>query len=101
MKKNKFLARSLLISALMCGGAYYFWQCPTGLHVQKTLQAENDTGRARIAAIQTEIATLDKTIMMLKDDPVATERVLREDLQMSYTNEYVYLLRKPADEVAK
>lgn len=58
----------------------------------ETVRAREIQLRQRIAATQQEIATLERRIERLRDDPAALERVAREELHMRYPGEVEVVL---------
>jgi len=56
--------------------------------------AENTIDKQTIHSLIAEIDTLKQKTTALQSDSFEREKIIREDLQMSCTNEYVYLLPK-------
>ncbi len=71
---------------------YHFYTNPKGLTHQRTLARENAATQKAINAIEAEIATLKEKTIGLQANRFEQEKIIRQDLQMSCTNEYVYLL---------
>lgn len=89
---TKNFIRVLLVASLTTYSGYYFYTNPKGIMHQKKLAAENTKLKQKITLLEQEISTLQTNRVMLESDPFEKEKVMREDLHMSYTNEYVYLL---------
>jgi cell division protein FtsB len=83
----------LIVLAGLCGWfGNYVYKNPKGIYQQRLMAAENAKEQAAITHLTTEITDLKTRIFALNGDRFAQEQVIRQDLQMSCTNEYVYLL---------
>jgi cell division protein FtsB len=78
------------------GGWYihHLYTNPKGLLHQRSLAKENAAEQARVNSLVAEVANLQTKIIALQSNRFEREKIIREDLQMSCTNEYVYLLPK-------
>ena len=87
----------LCVLAGLCGWfGNYVYKNPKGIRQQRLLAIENAHEQVAITQLSTEIVDLKTKIFALNGDRFAQEQIIRQDLQMSCTNEYVYLLpQKP------
>ncbi|MBM3886541.1 hypothetical protein FJ364_01310 [Candidatus Dependentiae bacterium] len=73
---------------------HYLYTNPKGIFQQRQMIAENTIDKQTIHSLIAEIDTLKQKTTALQSDSFEREKIIREDLQMSCTNEYVYLLPK-------
>ena len=73
---------------------YHLYTNPKGLLHQRGLAKENAIEQARVNSLVAEVANLQTKTIALQSNRFEREKIIREDLQMSCTNEYVYLLPK-------
>lgn len=93
MKLKKIISHGIILGLCLYAGGSYFWHSPAGVKQQQALRCENARVQEEVALLEHENSELASAIETLTQDPVAQERIMREDLQMVHTNEYVYLLR--------
>ncbi len=92
VKIAEYIKMGFLFS--LCGlFAHHFYFNPKGVRAQRKLKAENQREKVKIAHLQEEVTALRNSITGLSSNDFEQEKIMREDLQMSCTNEYVYLLR--------
>ncbi len=84
----------LIIATLIGWYIYYLYNNPKGIKFQRARAVENAHEQSLIAALEADIDKLQTKKVGVISDPYEQEKIIREDLQMSYTNEYVYLLPK-------
>lgn len=82
----------LIIAALIGWYLYYLYHNPKGILFQRERAAENAQQASLIAALEADIEQLQTKKIKVQSDAFEQEKLMREDLQMSCTNEYVYLL---------
>lgn len=82
----------LIIAALIGWYIYYLYNNPKGIKFQRARAAENAQEQSLIAELEADIDKLQTKKVGIISDPFEQEKIIREDLQMSCTNEYVYLL---------
>ena len=82
----------LIVVALIGWYIYYLYNNPKGIKFQRARATENAQEQSLIAALEADISKLQTKKIALQSDPFEQEKIIREDLQMSCTNEYVYLL---------
>lgn len=93
MNKKSVIKLCILIG--VAGGyGYHFYTNPKGVYHQRELIAENAKIVADITAVEAEIDTIKTKTIGLESNRFEQEKIMREDLQLSCTNEYVYLLPK-------
>ena len=78
------------------GGWYvhHLYTNPKGIIYQQSLAAENAAEQNIINTLSRQVANLQSKTIALQSSSFEREKIIREDLQMSCTNEYVYLLPK-------
>ena len=93
MDKKSVIKLCILVS--VAGGCgYHFYTNPKGVYHQRVLAAENAKIIDDIAAAESEIDLIKTKTIGLESNRFEQEKIMREDLQLSCTNEYVYLLPK-------
>ena len=90
----KSATKLCLLSACVGWYLHYFYYNPKGILHQHKLVAENAIIKESINALTNEIVLLKSKTRALQSNRFEQEKIMRQDLQMSYTNEYVYLLPK-------
>lgn len=84
----------IMVLATATGGyIHHFYTNPKGVFRQRKLAQENEIEKNKIAALENKVSQLQQKTIALHSDWLEQEKIIRQDLQMSYTNEYVYLLR--------
>ena len=89
----KIFFQSVLLILSSWYACYVIFCGQTGLTQQKIIQQEIATESSRVQDIQEKIAAIKNKIALAQEDHFMLEKIAREDLHMSCTNEYVYLLK--------
>lgn len=77
----------------ICGWyIHYLHTNPKGIRHQKNLEKQNAYQISVNTSLENKINQLKTKTLALESDQFEQEKIIREDLQMSCTNEYVYLL---------
>lgn len=83
----------IMVLAIATGGyIHHFYTNPKGVFRQRKLAQENESEKNKIAALENEINRFQEKTIALQSDWLEQEKIIRQDLQLSYTNEYIYLL---------
>lgn len=90
----KFWIKTGILAGLVCWYIHHLYTNPKGVLYQKSLAKENATEQARVNSLVAEVAKLQTKTIALQSNRFEREKIIRQDLQMSCTNEYVYLLPK-------
>ena len=74
------------------------WVDPeTGIRTWLDLREDLAVAQARIAALETGVASLETEAALLAEDPLAIEAAIREDLGLARPGDTVVILREGAD----
>ena len=97
MSRQIWLAPAILIAAWVVA-----WVDPeTGIRKWNGLRGDLQAARVRIAALETEIASLADEAARLQADPLAIEAAIREDLGLARPGDTVVILRDTVAEPAR
>lgn len=89
--KIKTLIQHIIFLLLLCGAALYFVFGKKGIRSYVSLKQEFDQEKERVVNLEQEIEQINQTIKKWQKDSFEKERIARQDLSMSFTNELVYL----------
>ena len=92
MQKKHFVQGALLLM-LGAGMGHYLIFNPNGLQAQKRLKATIAQEQSQVDGLKQKIATLEQELTTWRKDCFYQEKLAREDLHMSYTNEMVYFIK--------
>jgi len=90
--KGKQLLQALILTCLSSSFIYYLRYTDNGIEAYFALKKENNEEEKKVQELQATIKKLEGTIQQWKNDDFIKEKMAREDLQMSFTNEYTYIL---------
>lgn len=96
---KKSVIKLCIIASVAGGYCYHFYTNPKGIYHQRELAEENSKIVADISAIESEIDIIKTKTINLESNRYEQEKIMREDLQLSCTNEYVYLLPKQKEPI--
>ena len=65
-----------------------------GIRAQRRIHAESRQLQSEIVTLATEIALLKKQLLAWQEHPFFQEKVAREQLQMGYDDEIIYVIKK-------
>lgn len=91
---KKSVIKLCIIVGVVGSYCYHFYNNPKGVFHQRELALENKKILAEISTIENEIDIIKTKTIDLESNRYEQEKIMREDLQLSCTNEYVYLLAK-------
>ena len=89
----KILLQTTLLGTCIGWAGYGAFFSPTGIIKHRHIMAEIATEKTACDALSDTIKSLKQTIATIKKNSFELEKLAREDLHMSCTNEYVYLLK--------
>ena len=92
MRMKQFIRGTILFSLLGSFG-YYLTFSKKGVLAYLERRQEILIEQKIVEKLKAEVAKLELSTEKWNSDPYVREKLAREDLHMSYTNEYVYLLR--------
>jgi cell division protein FtsB len=93
MKKKNILQISFFIS--LCSlASTYLWKSKQGIFTYLNLKKEHRQETIDVQAIEYKNNELRQKINQWNNDSFEKEKVVRQDLGMSFTNELVYLIRE-------
>jgi cell division protein FtsB len=78
-------------------GAVSFLDADSGVRAWLRYRDDLATARGRIAALRQEVGALEEQARRLRDDPIAQERAIREDLGLALPGDVVVVL-PPSEE---
>lgn len=90
---TKHIVRGIILCGLLGSFGYYLTFSKKGILAYFERKQEVLIEKKVVEKLKAEIAKLQHDTHKWETDSYAREKLAREDLQMSYTNEYVYLLR--------
>ena len=90
--KIKMILHSLVIIGICTSYGYYLMFGKKGITQYTRLRKETDSEKQFVAKLEEEINELSNALHVWKHEEIAKEHMAREDLQMSYTNELIYLI---------
>jgi cell division protein FtsB len=93
---TKTIIKLCILTGLGGWYTHYLYENPKGIKHQRILEAKNAQEQAAITALEEKISTLKTKTIAMQSNRFEREKIIREDLQMSCTNEYVYLLPQDA-----
>lgn len=92
MKTKHFIQGALLIM-LGAGMTHYIISNPNGLRAQKKLSQTLALEHNKVDSLKQNIAALEQEINSWQENTIHRERIARQDLHMSYTDEIVYFIK--------
>lgn len=92
--KAKNIIRGLFALSLCCVTFIYFWRGDHGLRTYLNLKKEVLQEASTVKALEDNINGIKQKIAQWNTDSFEKEKIARQDLSMSYTNELVYLTPK-------
>ncbi len=90
--KIRFILHSIILSALCGSFFYHLYYTKNGLKAHRELCTEVEATKEQQSKLQHQIASLEAELHEWQTDTFVKEKVAREDLLYSYTNEHVYLI---------
>lgn len=90
--KAKTLIKIVILSMMIVVAGYYLIINEHGILTHRNLKKEVQIEKQVVTKLEQEIITLEQRLQVAQNDPFEKERLAREDLLMSYTNEFVYLI---------
>jgi len=91
-KKRKFL--KLFLGAEVTVIVLYYLMSSSGLQALKRADYYNSQLMHDITSLETELSTLEQEVEERTTNPFYKEMIARQELQMGYENEIVYILPK-------
>ncbi|MBX9830685.1 septum formation initiator family protein [Candidatus Babeliales bacterium] len=91
--QKKHLIQGALLLMLGIGMGHYLVFNPNGLQMQKRLKATIAQEQTKVDDLKQKIAALEQELTTWREDSFYQEKLAREDLLMSYTNEMVYFIK--------
>ena len=86
----KTILRSLIVISLIGSFCYYLTYNKKGIRAYFNHKQEIAKEQDYVKKLNTQIVTLQHACDVWDTDPFEREKLARQELQMSYTNEYVY-----------
>lgn len=90
----RFVLRTIIICALCTSFFWHLYYGKNGIKAYNQLCSEVHAASYKKEALEQTIVGLEAEITTWQTDSFVKEKVAREDLLYSYTNEYVYILPK-------
>ena len=91
---KKSIIKLCILASVVGGYGYHFYTNPKGVCYQQAFAQENAKIVVDIESLEAEIDVIKTKTIGLESNRFEQEKIMREDLQLSCTNEYVYLLPK-------
>ncbi len=92
--KIKHIIQTLIISAFCTAFIMHLYTGKYGIKNHHELYLEVESKKKQQQELNAQITSLENDIHRWQTDPLVKEKMVREDLLYSYTNEYVYLVPK-------
>lgn len=90
--RAKTILQGLVLLATLVAVGHYLITNEHGIQTYLGLKKETLLEKQIVAKLEHEINELEQTLVAWETNPLEKEKLAREDLLMSYTNEFVYLL---------
>ena len=89
--KLKTIAQGSFFLSLCCIAIIYLWQSNQGLHSYLKLKKEFQDEVSNVQELEHNINDIKQKIEQWHTDSFEQEKIARQDLGMSFTNELVYV----------
>lgn len=92
--KTKTLIHGLFFLSLCCITLIYFWKSDYGLRSYINLHKEVQQEEDNVHSLEDAIKNIKQKTAQWNTDSFEKEKIARQDLSLSYTNELVYITPK-------
>lgn len=90
--KIRFIFRGIILATISIGFGYHLFYGKNGIKEYQQLNQDFMLIKKEYDQATTKLALIEQEIRLWETEPFMKEKVAREDLLYSYTNEYIYLV---------